>query len=65
MLVAMACNEPDDELLERFHSLGLEVHKVVRNKVIGTIDAECVARLEADDDVIEVEVSSRLRKHGD
>jgi hypothetical protein len=63
VLVAIAGDEPSADCLERLGVAGLAIDSVVRNKLIGSIDRERLARLEQDPDVVEVEVSTPLQPH--
>jgi hypothetical protein len=63
VLVAIAGDEPSADCLERLGGVGLSIDRIVRNKLIGSIDRECLARLEQDPEVVEVEVSSTLEPH--
>ncbi len=60
VLVELNAATADESVLERLRGIGLQVEDVVGNKVVGSIDAAAVDRLESMDDVKAVERSQRL-----
>jgi len=63
VLVALNISDPDQACLERFRALGLSIEKIIKNKIIGTIDVNNLPVLEADDQVAETEISVTLERH--
>lgn len=64
VMVALSRPKPEEACLERLRGLGLRVEGVIGNKLVGEIAEEALPGLEGDPDVLEVEVTRRLRKHG-
>ena len=52
--------EPD---VSHLRDLGMDVERVIGNKVIGVIDSDLIADLENDDQIVEVERSVMLSPH--
>lgn len=52
--------QPD---LSHLRELGMDVERVIGNKVIGVIDSDLIADLESDDQIAEVERSVTLSPH--
>lgn len=63
VIVDLQTPQADAGDLGRLKGLGLTVRQIVKNKVIGSIDAECLPALRADALVREVEVSTPLKPH--
>lgn len=63
ILAALRTPDPDEACLNRLRGLGLTIDRVVKNKIIGSIDAEKLAALRADADVEEAELSVPLKRH--
>ena len=63
VFVEIDAKAPDAACLERLTALGLEIERVIGNKVLGTLDATDRAAVESDPQVRLIEVSRRLRKH--
>lgn len=54
---------PDAQCLDHLHELGLTVDRVIKNKIVGSIEARFLAALEADPAVKATEVSAQLAPH--
>lgn len=52
--------QPD---VSHLRELGMDVERVIGNKVIGVIDSDLIAGLESDDQIAEVERSVMLSPH--
>lgn len=57
--------ETDDACLGALRALGLTIDRVVKNKIIGSIAADCLAALRDDARVAEVELSASLDPHAE
>ncbi len=60
VIVELEVRSPQDKDLERLGDLGLDVERVIGNKVVGSIPAAKLGGLEADDSVRMVERSEKL-----
>lgn len=63
VIVELEARAPKDKDLEHLGELGLDVERVVGNKVVGSIPAAKLEGLEADDSVRMVERSEKLGLH--
>ena len=63
VIVELEVRSPQDKDLEHLGDLGLDVERVVGNKVVGWIPAAKLEGLEADDSVRMVERSEKLGLH--
>ncbi len=63
VIVELDMRSPEEKDLEHLGDLGLDVERVVGNKVVGSIPAAKLQGLEADDSVRMVERSERLSLH--
>lgn len=63
VMVALGVARAEKPLLDRLKRLGLEIDRVVGNKLIGEISADRLPSLRGDPDVSEVEESVKLRPH--
>ena len=63
VIVELDVRSPQDKDLEHLGDLGLDVERVVGNKVVGSIPAAKLEGLEADDSVRMVERSEKLGLH--
>jgi hypothetical protein len=63
VIVELEVRTPKDEDLQHLGELGLEVERVVGNKVVGSIPAAKLEGLEKDGSVRMVERSEKVRLH--
>ncbi len=63
VIVELDMRSPEDKDLEHLGDLGLDVERVVGNKVVGSIPAAKLQGLEADESVRMVERSEKLGLH--
>jgi hypothetical protein len=63
VIVELEAREPRKKDLEHLRELGLDVERVIGNKVVGSIPAAKLEGLEKDDSVRMVERSERLGLH--
>jgi hypothetical protein len=63
VIVVLNQEEVSPECLEALQSMGLEIHRTIRNQVVGVIDFEKLDLLRSDHNVREVEVATVLRPH--
>lgn len=53
----------DAECVKRLEALGLKVRETIGNKIFGSVDPNCLDKLRADPDVLDIEVSAPLEMH--
>jgi hypothetical protein len=63
VIVELDMRSPEEKDLEHLGELGLDVERVIGNKVVGSIPAAKLEGLEADDSVRMVERSEKLGLH--
>ena len=63
VIVELEMRSPEDRDLEHLGELGLDVERVVGNKVVGSIPATKLEGLESDESVRMVERSEKLGLH--
>ena len=63
VFVELGTAQAGSECLSRLCGLGLEVSRVIGNKITGTVDSKNIDRLREDWEVRLVEVSRQLRPH--
>jgi hypothetical protein len=63
VIVELEMRAPEEKDLVHLGELGLDVERVVGNKVVGSIPAAKLAELEKDDSVRMVELSEKLSLH--
>lgn len=63
VIVELEVRSPNDEDLAHLGELGLDVERVIGNKVVGSIPAGKLEGLEADESVRVVERSAKLGLH--
>ena len=63
VFVELAKADAGSECISRLRSLGLEVGRVIGNKITGTVDSKNIEKLREDSEVRLVEVSKQLRPH--
>jgi hypothetical protein len=63
VIVELDMRSPEEKDLEHLGDLGLDVERVVGNKVVGSIPAAKLQGLEADESVRMVERSEKLGLH--
>ena len=62
VIVALRVAEPDAACLDHLRGLGLSIERVLRSKVIGTVEARAIPALKADPRVEAVERSVPLER---